>query len=112
MGPNALFSGISLQNLKALALPISETLHFRWPKKYKMSHVTLNMPILSRLILHMARVANSVMSSATLRAVAPPERGKGGSFPHYGWTSKNYVICVCFAVNVSASGGLRTLDPL
>jgi len=39
------------------------------------------MPILSRLILHMARVANSVMSSATLRAVAPPERGKGEASP-------------------------------
>ena len=40
------------------------------------------------------------------------QRGEGGSFPAYGWTSKNYVICVCTAVNVSASGGLRTLDPL
>jgi len=57
-------------------------------------------------------------------------RGEGGSFPPYRWTSKNYTICVCFhchgtssyhtaninslctAVNVSASGGLRTLDPL
>ena len=27
--------------------------------------------------------------------MAPPE-GEGGSFPLYGWTSKNYVICVCF----------------
>ena len=26
-------------------------------------------------------------------SVAPPE-GKGGSFPPYGWASKNYVICV------------------
>ena len=60
--------------------------------------------------------------------MAPPE----GKAPPYGWTSKNYVICVCFhchgtssyhtvpnttnslctAVNVSASGGLCTLDPL
>ena len=39
----------------------------------------------------------------------PRQRGK---LPPYGWTSKNYVICVCTAVNVSASGGLRTLDPL
>jgi len=38
--------------------------------------------------------------------------GKGRKLPPYGWTSKNYVICVCTAVNVSASGGLRTLDPL
>ena len=37
---------------------------------------------------------------------------RGGKLPPYGWTSKNYVICVCTAVNVSASGGLRTLDPL
>jgi len=29
-----------------------------------------------------------------------------------GGRPKNYVICVCTAVNVSASGGLRTLDPL
>ena len=59
-------------------------------------------------------------------------RGEGGKLPPYEWTSKNYVICVCFhchgtssyhtvpdptnslctAENVSASGGLRTLDPL
>jgi len=37
---------------------------------------------------------------------------EGGKLPPYGWTSKNYVLCVCTAVNVSASGGLRTLDPL
>ena len=43
--------------------------------------------------------------------VAPPEGGRG-KLPPYGWTSKNYVICACTAVNVSASGGLRTLDPL
>jgi len=39
-------------------------------------------------------------------AVALPEASR------YGWMSKNYVICVCTAVTVSASGGLRTLDPL
>ena len=44
--------------------------------------------------------------------MAPLEGGRGGEAPPYGWTSKNYVICVCTAVNVSASGGLRTLDPL
>jgi len=31
------------------------------------------------------------------RPVAPPEGGKGEA-PPYGWTSKNYVICVCFIV--------------
>jgi len=40
------------------------------------------------------------------------QRGERGKLPPYGWTSKNYVICVCTALNVSASGGLRTLDPL
>ena len=44
-------------------------------------------------------------------AVAPPEgRGRKGEASSYGWTSKNYVICVCTAVNVSASGGLRILQ--
>jgi len=31
-----------------------------------------------------------------LVAVAPPEGGMGGEASPYGWTSKNYVICVCF----------------
>ena len=29
-----------------------------------------------------------------IEPVAPPEGG-GGKLPPYGWTSKNYVICVC-----------------
>jgi len=32
--------------------------------------------------------------TVTFRPVAPP--GEGGKLPPYGWTSKNYVICVCF----------------
>jgi len=64
---------------------------------------------------------------------APPE-GEVGSFPLYGWTSKNYIICACFHChrtsydkyiarpsskeprwytdNTTGTGGLRTLDPL
>jgi len=34
--------------------------------------------------------------------VAPPG-GEGGSFPSYGWTSKNYVICVCFHCHGTSS---------
>ena len=32
-----------------------------------------------------------------------PLGGKGESFPPYGWTSKNYVICVCFRCHGSSS---------
>jgi len=35
--------------------------------------------------------------------VAPPEGGGGGSFPPYGWTSKNYIICVCFHCHGTSS---------
>jgi len=35
--------------------------------------------------------------------VAPPEGGDGGSSPPYGWTSKNYVICVCCHCHGSSS---------
>ena len=63
--------------------------------------------------------------------------GEKGKLPPYGWTSKNYVICVCFHChgtssyhttntlhgrrankprwytdNTTGTGGLRTLDPL
>ena len=34
--------------------------------------------------------------------VAPPG-GKGGKLPPYGWTSKNYVICVCFHCHGTSS---------
>ena len=30
-------------------------------------------------------------------------RRRGGSFPPYGWTSKNYVICVCFRCHGTSS---------
>jgi len=30
-------------------------------------------------------------------------QGEGGSFPPYGWTSKNYVICVCFHCHGTSS---------
>ena len=58
-------------------------------------------------------------SSSWLRPATPPvrsaarhsrvvgvsgaARGKGGSFPPYGWTSKNYVLCVCFHCHGSSS---------
>ena len=35
-----------------------------------------------------------LLSAAALTSGAA--RGMGGKFPPYGWTSKNYVICVCF----------------
>ena len=33
--------------------------------------------------------------------VAPP--GGGGKLPPYGWTSKNYVICMCFHCHGTSS---------
>jgi len=30
-------------------------------------------------------------------------RGEGGKLPPYGWTSKNYVICVCFHCHGTSS---------
>ena len=43
--------------------------------------------------------------SARTRKVKPeaPPGGKGGSFPSYGWTSKNYVICVYFHCHGTSS---------
>jgi len=35
-------------------------------------------------------------------SVAPPG-GEGGKLPPYGWTSKNYVICVCFHCHGTSS---------
>jgi len=63
------------------------------------------LPVIPQLIL-------PIKSSLTTQQWRRQRGERGGSFPPYGWTSKNYVICVCTALNVSASGGLRTLDPL
>jgi len=46
-----------------------------------------------------ARVLRAEPTTTTKRdaiLVAPPGGKERGSFPPYGWTSKNYVICVCF----------------
>ena len=40
-------------------------------------------------------------TSEWLRAVAPP--GERGEAPPYAWTSKNYVICVCFHCHETSS---------
>ena len=37
------------------------------------------------------------------RAVAPPDGGERGELPPYGWTSKNYIICVCFHCHGTSS---------
>ena len=52
----------------------------------------------------------SLRHQHTLRRTTPTRyttsgaaRGEGGSFPSYGWTSKNYVICVCFHCHGTSS---------
>ena len=40
---------------------------------------------------------------AWIDAVSGSARGEGGSFPSYGWTSKNCVICVCFHCHGTSS---------
>ena len=76
----------------------------------------------------------SVTISAGLDSEQWRRQGGRGKLPPYGWTSKNYVICVCFHCHGTSSyhttntlqgrrakshvdtqtgtGGLRTLDPL
>ena len=40
---------------------------------------------------------------AWIDAASGAARGEGGSFPPYGWTSKNCVICVCFHCHGTSS---------
>ena len=49
-----------------------------------------------------------VTSSLQCSAVAPPEVGK---LPPSGWTSKNYVICVCFHRHGTSSYHTTTTKP-
>ena len=80
------------------------------------------------------RVPAPKSGTLSLRLSSGAARGRGrGKLPPYGWTSKNYVVCVCFHchgtssyhttntlqgrrakshVDTTGTGGLRTLDPL
>ena len=41
----------------------------------------------------------------------PLIRGEGGKLPPYGWTSKNYVICVCFHCHGTSSYHTTNTNP-
>ena len=68
----------------------------REPLGYRMQSVQTDELARSALTAAAAAAAAAAYSGAA--------RGKGGSFPPpYGWTSKNYVICVCFHCHGTSS---------
>ena len=49
------------------------------------------------------RLSDSVVNNAVLSVAWAPPGGKGGEASPYGWTSKNYVICVSFHCHGTSS---------
>jgi len=98
--------------LKSLALAIPEL--FQGMKSSKMCHVTTTPPLSGMTCHRQAWDLLSLTHRPNLKFLTTSitnsgaARGGRGKLPTYGWTSKNYVICVCFhchvnGQNVSAS---------